>query len=247
MIRENDSGVIMKDENKVSTAVIKRLPKYYRYLSVLRQMGIGRVSSIDLGRQLEITPSQVRQDFFNFGCYGLQGYGYEVGSLMQEIGKILGMDRVNTMVIIGAGKLGRALANHSSFEKRGFKVIGMFDVNPNLIGKAVRGVEIRHFDMLQEFLAQHAVDIAVITVPRMYARETAERVIGFGVKGIWNFASVEFGVPEDVAVEHIHFSESLMALSYKLKEKRLAYATEWDNLRCPEEEPDRMAGRLAAP
>jgi redox-sensing transcriptional repressor len=218
----------MKDEKKISLAVIRRLPKYYRYLSVLRQMGIGRVSSIDLGRHMEITPSQVRQDFFHFGCYGLQGYGYEVGSLMQGIGKILGLDRVNTMVIIGSGKLGRALANHSSFEKRGFKIIGMFDVNPNLVGKAVRGMEIRHIDHLQDFLAQHAVDIAVIAVPRLYARETAERVIGYGIKGIWNFASVEFGVPEDVAVEHIHFSESLMALSYKLKEKRLAHISQWE-------------------
>lgn len=218
----------MKDENRVSNAVIKRLPKYYRYLSVLRQMGIGRVSSIDLGRHMEITPSQVRQDFFNFGCSGLQGYGYEVGPLMQGIGKILGMDRVNTMIIIGSGKLGRALVNHRSFEKRGFKVIGMFDVNPSLVGKAVRGIEILHFDTLKEFLAQKAVDIAVIAVPRLYARETAERVIGYGIKGIWNFASVEFEVPEDVAVEHIHFSESLMALSYKLKEKRLALASEWD-------------------
>jgi len=127
----------MKDENKVSTAGIKRLPKYYRYLSVLRQMGIGRVSSIDLGRQLEITPSKVRQDFFNFGCYGLQGYGYEVGSLMHEIGKILGMDRVNTMVIIGAGKLGRALANHSSFRKKGATKSSACSIsNPNLIRKS---------------------------------------------------------------------------------------------------------------
>lgn len=236
----------MKDENRVSNAVIKRLPKYYRYLSVLRQMGIGRVSSIDLGRQLEITPSQVRQDFFNFGCYGLQGYGYEVVSLMREIGKILGMDQVNTMVIIGSGKLGRALANHSSFEKRGFKIIGMFDVNPNLVGKAVRGMEIRHIDHLQEFLAQNAVDIAVIAVPRLYVRETAERVMDYGIKGIWNFGSVEFEVPGDVAVEHIHFSESLMALSYKLKAKRLAHASEWEDIRCRADGADLITGRLAA-
>lgn len=212
----------MKGEKKVSNATVKRLPKYYRYLSDLHQVGISRVLSIDLGRQMEITPSQVRQDFFQFGCVGLQGYGYEVEPLMQEIGKILGLDQINQMIIIGSGKLGRALANHPSFEKRGFKIIGMFDVSPSLIGKTVRGIEIQSVDALPEFIARHTVDIAVITVPRMHAREAAEKVIRYGIKGIWNFASVEFEVPEDVAIEHIHLSESLMSLSYKLKEKRQA-------------------------
>ncbi len=210
----------MRDEKKVSGAVIKRLPKYYRYLSVLRQMGITRVSSNDLSKKIEITPSQVRQDFFNFGSFGLQGYGYEVEPLMQEIGNILGMDQINQMIILGAGNLGQALANHASFEKRGFKIVGMFDVNPYCIGQVVRGIEIMHFDSLAEFMGRHSVDIAVITVPREHAREAADKAISLGIKGIWNFASVEFEVPKDVAIEHIHLSESLMALSYKIKENR---------------------------
>ncbi len=222
----------MKGEKKVSNATVKRLPKYYRYLSDLHQVGISRVLSIDLGRQMEITPSQVRQDFFQFGCVGLQGYGYEVEPLMQEIGKILGLAQPNQMIIIGAGKLGRALANHPSFEKRGFKIIGMFDLNPHLIGKSVRGIEIQSMDALPEFAAGHAVDIAVITVPRMHAREAAEKVIRYGIKGIWNFASVEFEVPDDVAIEHIHLSESLMSLSYKLKEKRQALAEKLEEGYC---------------
>lgn len=210
----------MKDEKKISSAVIKRLPKYYRYLLILQQMGISRVSSNDLSKRMEITSSQVRQDFFNFGGFGLQGYGYDVSLLVKEIGNILGMDKINNMIVIGAGNLGQAIANHTSFEKRGFKIVGMFDNNPRHVGDVVRGIEIMHSDRLTEFMSNHTVDIAIITVPREYAREVVDKVVKLGIKGLWNFASVELEVPDDVAVENIHLSESLMALTYKMKEIR---------------------------
>jgi len=210
----------VKEEKKISSAVIKRLPKYYRYLLILQQMGISRVSSNDLSKTMEITSSQVRQDFFNFGGFGLQGYGYDVSLLVKEIGKILGMDVTHNMIVIGAGNLGQAIANHASFEKRGFKIAGIFDNNPRHVGDVVRGIEIMHIDRLTEFMSQHPADIAIITVPREYARDVVDKAIRLGIKGIWNFASVELDVPEDVAVENIHLSESLMALTYKMKEKR---------------------------
>lgn len=210
----------MTCDKKVSNAVIKRLPKYYRYLAALQQMGISRVSSKDLSKRMGITPSQVRQDFFNFGGFGLQGYGYDVASLLQEIGCILGLDHTYNMVLIGAGNLGQALVKHSSFERRGFQITGIFDANPHLIGKHIKEIEIMHYDQLSEFVKVHPVDIAIITVPRIYARDVVQNVVDLGIKGIWNFASVELEVPDDVAIENIHLSESLMILGYEMKRKR---------------------------
>ena len=213
-------GKTVTCDKKVSNAVIRRLPKYYRYLSALQQMKISRVSSTDLSRRMGITPSQVRQDFFNFGGFGLQGYGYDVANLLQEIGRILGLDHIYNMVLIGAGNLGQALAKHSSFEKRGFQVTGIFDANPHLIGKQIKEIEIMHYDQLGDFVKQNPVDIAVITVPRIYARDVVQRAVDLGIKGIWNFASVELDVPEDVSIENIHLSESLMTLAYEMKRKK---------------------------
>jgi len=204
-------------QKKIPDIVIKRLPIYYRFLTNLHQMGISRVSSTDLGKKMGITPSQVRQDFFNFGSFGLQGYGYDVDQLRQEIGSILGLDTRHTMIIIGAGHLGQALARHSAFEKDGYSVIGVFDVNPHLIGEKIRDVEIMHVNKISEFVGQNHVDIAVITVPRTYAKEVADLVIDLGIKGIWNFTSVKLSVPDDVAVENIHLSDSLMTLGYYMK------------------------------
>ncbi len=209
----------VNSEKKISSAVIKRLPRYYRYLSVLKQMGISRVSSKDLSKRMGITSSQVRQDFFNFGGFGLQGYGYDVESLQQEIGNILGLGVPFKMILIGAGNLGQALAKHTSFEKKGFKIIGIFDVNSHLIGENLKGIEIMHMDSLNDFVKKNQVDIAVITVPNVYAREVADKVIGLGIKGIWNFAPVELEVPEDIEMENIHLSDSLMVLRYNMIEK----------------------------
>lgn len=209
----------MLSEKKISGAVIKRLPIYYRYLSTLQQMGISRVSSKDLSRKMGITSSQVRQDFFNFGEFGLQGYGYDVDILREEIANILGLGSRHDMVIIGAGNLGQALAKHLNFEKIGYRVIGIFDINPHLIGETIRGMRTMHFDELSDFAQQNSVDIAVITVPSNIAREVAERVIEIGIKGIWNFASVKLAVPDDVSLENIHLIDSLMVLGYNMKGK----------------------------
>lgn len=210
----------MEQDKKIPDIVIKRLPVYYRFLTSLHQMGISRVSSTDLGKKMGITSSQVRQDFFNFGSFGLQGYGYDVDQLRQEIGAILGLDTQHTMIIIGAGHLGQALARHSAFEKDGYSVIGVFDVNPHLIGEKIRDVEIMHVNRISDFVNQNRVDIAVVTVPRTYAKDVADLVTGLGIRGIWNFTSVKLAVPEDVAVENIHLSDSLMTLGYYMKEMK---------------------------
>ena len=212
-------GVQMGNEKKVSDAVIRRLPLYYRYLSTLSQMGISRVSSKDLGGKMGITPSQVRQDFFNFGEFGLQGYGYEVDLLRARIADILGLNSRHDMVIVGAGNLGQALAKHLTFEKIGYRVRGIFDVNPHIIGGTIRDMEIMHFGELAGFVKQTPIDIAVITVPSNIAREVADEVIELGIKGIWNFASVKLTVPDDVSLENIHLIDSLMVLGYNMKEK----------------------------
>ena len=207
----------MEQGKRIPDIVIKRLPIYYRFLTNLHQMGISRVSSTDLGKKMGITSSQVRQDFFNFGSFGLQGYGYDVDQLRQEIGNILGLDTRHTLIIIGAGHLGQALARHSAFEKDGYSVVGIFDVNPHLIGQEIRDIKVMHVNKITDFVKSNTVDIAVITVPRTYAKEVADLVTELGIKGIWNFTSVKLTVPDDAAVENIHLSDSLMALGYYMK------------------------------
>lgn len=206
------------DNRGISKAVISRLPRYYRYLGELLEEGIERISSNDLSEKMRVTASQIRQDLNNFGGFGQQGYGYNVQYLYTEIGKILGLDRVHHMIILGAGNLGQALANYVQFEKRGFKVVGIFDVNPVLRGVSVRGIEIRMIDEMEEFLKNNSVQIAALTLPKSRAEEMADRLVRDGIKAIWNFAHLDLSLPEDVIVENVHLSESLMRLSYNLNE-----------------------------
>jgi len=213
---------LLKYERKISEAVIKRLPRYYRYLEDLVNMGISRISSKDLSARMGTTSSQVRQDFFCFGGFGLQGYGYDVEYLYQEIKNILGLNNTYNMVIIGVGHLGQAILNNERFEKRGFKTIGLFDINENLIGQKLKGIEIMHPSKLPEFTKENHVDIAIMTIPGMHAREVADLIVSCGIKAIWNFALTELSVPDDVAIENIQLSDSLMVLSYKLKEAKEA-------------------------
>ncbi|NLL38229.1 MAG: redox-sensing transcriptional repressor Rex [Clostridiales bacterium] len=210
----------MSARSRIPGAVIRRLPRYYRYLSTLHQLGIVRVSSRDMSKALGLTSSQIRQDFSNLGGLGLQGYGYDVDSLLKEIGIILGLDTMYNLIIIGAGNLGHALSNYQNFEKRGFRIIGVFDVDQRIIGKKVNGLTVMHMDELSEFLKENKADIAAITVPRTYAREVAEKVISLGIRGIWNFAPVELEFPDDIVVENIHLSDSLMVLGYNLKQEK---------------------------
>lgn len=214
----NDQEDKFVDPKNISKAVISRLPRYYRYLGELLEEGVERISSNDLSKKMRVTASQIRQDLNNFGGFGQQGYGYNVQYLYTEIGKILGLDKVHQMIIVGAGNLGQALANYVQFEKRGFKVVGIFDVNPVLRGVSVRGIQIRMIDELPEFLKNNDVQIAALTLPKSNAKEMADLLVENGIKAIWNFAHLDLLLPEDVMVESVHLSDSLMRLSYKLSE-----------------------------
>lgn len=206
------------EEKDISRAVIRRLPRYYRYLGELMEDGVERISSHDLSNRMKVTASQIRQDLNNFGGFGQQGYGYNVKYLYTEIGKILGLNTVHTMIIVGAGNLGQALANYTRFEKQGFHVIGLFDVNPELKGVSVRGIEIRMIDEMPEFIREQKVEIAALTLPKANALDMAKILVDNGVKAIWNFAHTDLNLsmPSDVIVENVHLSESLMRLSYNL-------------------------------
>lgn len=215
---ENQNANDNDNEKYVSTAVIKRLPRYYRYLGDLLDNDIQRVSSKDLSQRMNLTASQIRQDLNNFGCFGQQGYGYNVALLYQEIGNILGLNKTYNLIIVGAGNIGQALVNYANFEKRGFKFIGIFDINPKLIGLTIRGLEILDVDQLEDFLKSHKVDIAALTLPKASAVKIAQTVIDASVKGIWNFSHFDIDAPEDVIIENVHLTDSLMTLSYRLGE-----------------------------
>jgi redox-sensing transcriptional repressor len=211
------------EEKRISEAVIKRLPRYYRHLGELHESGIERISSGELSTRMKVTASQIRQDLNNFGGFGQQGYGYNVKLLHTEIAKILGIDRKHNMIIIGAGNLGQAIAKYANFEKSGFIILGLFDMNPELKGCMVRGIEIHGMDELEDFIRDNHIEIVTLTIPKNHAPEVSERVVQCGIQAIWNFAHVDLSLPKDVVVENVHLSESLMRLSYnvaKAKEKQ---------------------------
>ncbi|MCL2352959.1 MAG: redox-sensing transcriptional repressor Rex [Firmicutes bacterium] len=212
----------MTDE--ISPAVVRRLPRYYRYLGELRRNGVARISSMELSERMKLTASQIRQDLNNFGCFGQQGYGYNVGSLLDEIGRILGLTRSYAMVAVGAGHLGQALARDERLAQRGFVFRALFDIDPALIGARVNGAQILAADKMEDFLRENPVDIAALTLP---TRESAEQALGriaaCGVKALWNFTHVDLDLSAypNVIVENVHLTDSLMMLSYKLaKEKQ---------------------------
>ncbi|MCD8052596.1 MAG: redox-sensing transcriptional repressor Rex [Lachnospiraceae bacterium] len=204
------------EERQISAAVIKRLPRYYRYLAELQNEDLERISSEELSRRMGVTASQIRQDLNNFGGFGQQGYGYNVEYLKEEIGKILGLDHTHNMIIIGAGNLGRALAGYAKFENRGFIVKGIFDNNPELIGKKVRDIKVVSMGVLDHFLEENDIAIATLAIPKEEAQAVAERLYAAGIRAIWNFAHVDLKLPGDAYVENVHLIESLMQLSYRL-------------------------------
>lgn len=206
--------------SNISTVVIRRMPRYYRYLGDLLEQGVERISSNELSKLMNVTASQIRQDFNNFGGFGQQGYGYNVEYLYHEIAAILGLDQEHHLIIIGAGHLGQALANFTDFEKLGFILTGIFDANPALKDQEIRGVKIRMMDELDDFIRSHSVDIAAFTMPRTVAPQIAQQVVSLGVKAIWNFANMELEMPDDVTVENVHLSDSLMQLSYNITTHR---------------------------
>ena len=208
------------NEKKVPAVVVKRLPRYYRYLGELIKQDVKRISSNALSIKMNVTASQIRQDFNYFGGFGQQGYGYNVEYLYNEIGEILGLNDGDTTVIVGAGNLGRAIASHGAFEKRGFKLVGIFDNNEKVIGTVINGIEVMSVGNLEDFLAKNRVDIGILTVPKAAVVETAERLVKCGVKGLMNFAYTELNFDKDIAVENVHLSDTLMTLSYKIKQNK---------------------------
>ena len=208
------------EEKKISSAVIRRLPRYYRYLGELMETGVQRISSKELSARMKVTASQIRQDLNNFGGFGQQGYGYNVQYLYEEIGKILGIDREHNMLIIGAGNLGKAIINYSDFEKRGFLIKGIFDNNPKLKGTKIRGIEVMMMDELTDFISENAIEIVALTIPKEAAKQIARVVADAGIKAIWNFAHTDLNLPDDVIVENVHLSESLMRLSYTIANRK---------------------------
>lgn len=204
----------------VSPAVIKRLPRYFRYLRELLRNDILRISSGELSKLMHVTASQIRQDLNCFGGFGQQGYGYNVKYLYSKISEILGVTQNYNAIIVGAGNLGSALASSPIFEKRGVKLTALFDVNPAIVGKVISGYTVQPMSMLDRFLSENNVNIAVLTLPKEAVRETAEHLASLGVKGLWNFASTEIEIPyHNVTVQNVHMGDSLMTLCYELTKK----------------------------
>jgi len=207
----------LSKNKQVSITVIRRLPKYRRYLGELLNKGINRISSQELSKLTGFTASQIRQDLNNFGGFGQQGYGYNVEELRNEIEKILGLDNKYKVVITGAGNLGNAIANYRGFKKDGFDIVGVFDRNPDNPRYKNHDLEIRHIDGLEDFIKENKVDIGVITTSKNVAQDVADTYIKAGIKGIWNFAPIDLIVPEDIDLETVRLSESLFTLSYLIK------------------------------
>ena len=210
----------MKKQN-VSDAVIRRLPRYYRYLDDLHIKGRVRISSSTLGEKMGITASQIRQDLSCFGEFGQQGYGYNVDELRSEIGHILGVDERHRIIVVGAGNLGRALMQNFRFHDAGFLLEAAFDVSPSLIGTKIAGTPVLNTTELERFVPEHKPDVAVLTVPQVAARLMAERLIGLGIRGFWNFTNVELSSETPgVSFEDVHFADSLLTLSYRIAEQK---------------------------
>ena len=210
----------MKKQTKISNAVIRRLPRYRRYLNELRKKGVDKISSNEFSHLTGYTASQIRQDLNNFGGFGQQGYGYSVEGLYNEISAILGLDRGYRMVVVGAGNLGRAIVNHTYYYKTGFIVVGIFEVEPDLIGTSINGIEVMDYENIVDFVEEEDIDIGVICTSKNAAQEVADKLCFAGVEGLWNFAPVDIETPAHVAVENVHISDSLHSLAYHMNKNR---------------------------
>jgi len=203
----------------IPLVVIKRLPRYHRVLSELSAKGIGRISSQELAATMKITASQLRQDLSCFGSFGQQGYGYRVDQLLTEVNQILGLNYGTGMILVGAGFLGKALVNYENFQKRGFTIQAVFDQDPEVVGQSVNGIKVSNVSGLATYLQKNPTEIGIICTPAPAAQEVADVMVQSGIKGIWNFAPISLKVPEGVHVEHVHISESLMVLSFKIRQQ----------------------------
>lgn len=203
----------------VSEAVIKRLPAYYRHLKELEKEGVGQISSQDLGERMRLTASQIRQDINCFGGFGRQGYGYSVTGLREHIGRILGVDHLHRMIIVGAGNIGRAVALSDSFPANGFQTVALFDNDERKIGMDVGGMPVQDMKEIKRYLDGHPVDIAVLALPASCAQETAEMLCDLGIRGFWNFAPLDLKLPKEVSVVNVHLDEGLEVLSFRMMQK----------------------------
>ncbi len=208
----------MKDNNNISISVIKRLPRYYRFLGELKKQGFTRISSGELAKRMNLTASQIRQDLNCFGGFGQQGYGYNIEMLYDGIGDILGLKDATPAIMLGVGKLGIVVAENMNFQKQGFNLIGAFDVDPQVIGKRVADITVSSLNELEAFCKEHSPKAAFMCVPSSAAPELAEKLIELGVTGFWNFSHYDIGIKHpEVSVENVHFGDTLMRLSYKIK------------------------------
>lgn len=205
------------NEQKISEAVIRRLPQYDRYLRELERLGITRISSGELGKRMGLTASQIRQDINCFGALGQQGYGYNVQELKNYIEQVLGLSEPHSMVIVGAGNLGRAVCNYPGFTRRGITPIALFDRNEDLIGTRVGELTVQSMEDFVPFLKAHPASIGVIATPRQTAQQVADLMVAGGVRAIWNFAPLDLKLPENVAVNNVHLTDSLLVLTYRLR------------------------------
>ncbi len=208
-------------ENRISTSVIKRLPRYHRFLGELKKQNITRISSGELASIMKVTASQIRQDLNCFGGFGQQGYGYNIDSLYEEIGNILGFNVTTDAIIVGVGKLGLAVAQNMNFKKVGFRLVGAFDNNPEVVGTTASDLTVLSIDKLEEFCKEYKPQVAILCVPTAAAKELSEELINLGVKGFWNFTHFDISLlhPE-VSVENVHLNDTLARLSYKIKNNK---------------------------
>lgn len=209
----------METKRKVPEVVIRRLPRYYRYLSELEKNGKTRISSTALSEKMGVTASQIRQDFNYFGGFGQQGYGYNVHYLLNEIEELFGTSNGYRAIIVGAGHLGHALANYGAMKRRGFDIMGMFDVDKEKIGQECNGIRIMDMKEIEGFIRENKIDIAMLTLPKTVIEDVANNLVEYGIKGLWNFAYVELKTKKPVPVENVHLTDSLMTLSFKIKQK----------------------------
>ncbi|MBE6026349.1 MAG: redox-sensing transcriptional repressor Rex [Firmicutes bacterium] len=209
----------MKQTKVISKAVIKRLPRYRRYLGELKKRGVEKISSKDLSELIGYTASQIRQDLNNFGGFGQQGYGYSVENLYKEISNILGLNKEYKTVIVGYGRLGQAMASYIDKNEKQFRIAGIFDVSDKVVNEVFKNAQVYAFNDLKEFVVENDIEIAVITVPREKGQVVADTLVEAGIKGIWNFSSVDLELPDNVCVENVHMSDSLHALAYYMKDK----------------------------
>lgn len=210
----------MPKNTKISNAVIKRLPRYRRYLKELQKKGVEKISSNEFSSLIGYTASQIRQDLNNFGGFGQQGYGYNVNDLYNEISSILGLDQQHRMIIVGAGNLGQAICNYTEYYKSGFPVEAIFEINPKLIGMTINKIRVLDYEDMVEYVEKNNIDIGIICTTMASAQEVADKLSFAGVEGIWNFAPVDIEVPKKVALENVHLSDSLHSLAYHMNKNK---------------------------